>query len=168
MDQFSVMSEWHYFAILSLLKTKDFESTPAFISSRLGISLQTAERSLDRMLRLNVIQKDASGNLIQSTEGIRTTDDLKDISIQKNHLQTLELAKKSLEEKEINERDFTSLTLPLDREDLPEAKRMIREFQNSFYERFNTGKKPKDVFRIGVQLFPLTQNPNLKLKKEKL
>ena len=158
MDQFALMSEWYYFAILSMMQTRDFISTIEFVAERLGLSLSITEKAIERMIRLQVITISEDGTWIRSKGGHRTSDDLSNTSIQKNHFQTLELAKKALEEREVEERDFTSLTLPLDYQNLPEAKQMIRKFQNDLYERFNREEKPKDVFRISVQLFPLTVN----------
>lgn len=165
MDHFAMMSEWYYFAILSMMQTDGFESSVEFVAARLGLSTAVAEKAIERMTRLGVISINKDGTWARSKGGHRTTDDLTNTSIQKNHFQTLELAKKALEEKTVEERDFTSLTLPLDYEDLPEAKQMIRKFQNELYEKFNGEKKSKEVFRVAMQLFPLTAKDKKKDKK---
>ena len=157
MDQFAMMSEWYYFAILSMMQTQGFESSAEFVAERLGLSLSVVEKAIERMARLGVLSIAPDGSWSRSKGGHRTTDDLTDTSVQKNHFQTLELAKKALEERVVEERDFTSMTLPLDFQDLPEAKQMVRKFQNELYEKFNGKKKSKEVFRIAMQLFPLTR-----------
>jgi transcriptional regulator with XRE-family HTH domain len=48
-DQYFVLSEWYYLAILSLVKTKDFKSTSEHVSNRLGISKAIATQALDRL-----------------------------------------------------------------------------------------------------------------------
>ncbi len=168
MDQFAVMSEWYYFAILSMIQTRNFESSANFVAERLGLSVSIVEKAIERMMRLGVITEAPDGTWVRAPGGHRTTDDLANTSVQKNHFQTLELAKKALEERAVEERDFTSLTFPLDYQNLPEAKQMIRKFQNDLYERFNRDQKPKDVFRIAMQLFPLTINAPEKARKKKV
>ena len=166
MDQFAMMSEWYYFAILSMMQTQGFESSAAFVAERLGLPLSTAEKAIERMIRLGVVTVEKNGTWVRTQGGHRTTDDLTNISIQKNHFQTLELAKKALEERPVEERDYTSLTLPLDYQDLPEAKQMIRKFQNDLHQRFNRDHQPQEVFRIAMQLFPLTVTKNQKREKK--
>ncbi len=55
MDTFHLISEWHYFAILSLTETKDFKSSPAWVAERLGLSKKVAEEALERLLRLGML-----------------------------------------------------------------------------------------------------------------
>jgi uncharacterized protein (TIGR02147 family) len=167
MDQFAMMSEWYYFAILSMMQTRGFESSVEFVAERLGLSVPVVEKAIERMNRLGMITISEDGTWTRSKGGHRTTDDLANVSIQKNHFQTLELAKKALEEKAVEERDFTSLTLPLDYEDLPEAKQMIRKFQNDLFERFNGAKQSQEVFRVAMQLFPLTKKSEVKKREKK-
>lgn len=169
MDQFALMSEWYYFAIISMMKTKGFESSVEFVAERLGLSVSITEKAIERMVRLNVISISENGTWITCRGGFRTTDDLTNTSVQKNHFQTLELAKKALEDRPVEERDFTSLTLPLDYQNLPEAKLMIRKFQSDLFERFNQDHQPQDVFRVAVQLFPLTvKMPDKAMRDKKL
>lgn len=163
-DQFTVMSEWYYFAILTLMKTADFKSNVDYVTERLGLTRNQVSQAIERMIRLQVISVGKDGTWTRSQQGHRTSDDLTDLSIQKNHMDTLELAKNALDKHSVDERDFTSLTLPLDPENLHEAKQMVRKFQNELYERFNHGKKPREVYRLAVQLFPLTQNSTQKRK----
>ena len=139
------------------MKTADFKSDIVFVSNRLGLSISTVKLALERMERLGVIRIDETGEWIRSEAGHRTTDGIKDLSIRKNHLETGDMAKKAIEDAQYDLCDFTSLTLPLDPEDLTRAKEKIRNFQNEFFKEFNQGKKPKEVYRIALQLFPLTQ-----------
>ena len=156
-DQFKLMSEWYYFGILAFMKTAHFKSDVDVVAERLGLTRAQVNQALERMIRLNVIQVEKDGTWVRGEAGHRTSDDIVDLSVVKSHLETLELAKTALQELKIDERDFTALTLPLDYEDLPEAKKMIRKFQNEFAEKFLKGKKPKEVFRIAVQVFPLSK-----------
>ena len=154
MDQFKMMSEWYYFAILSLMQTADFVADIAWVAQRLGLTKTTATQAVDRLCRLNVIKIEADGRWTRSSSGHRTTDDFANLSIQKAHTETLEMSLKALENRPVEERDFTSLTLPLDYEDLPEAKQMIRKFYDEFYQRFNNTKKPKETERTLRWSFP--------------
>jgi uncharacterized protein (TIGR02147 family) len=130
------------------------------VVDRLGLSRAQAKKAVDTLIRLEVIKVSEDGTWVRSQNGHRTSDGIKNISIRKSHLETLDLARESIMNDVYEETDYTSLTFPLDVEDLPRAKEKIRKFQNELFEEFNTSKTPKDVYRIGVQLFPLTRTPN--------
>lgn len=157
-DHFRMISEWHYFAILSLFKTKNFKSEPAWIAARLGLNLSTVTQSLERLKRLELICETKDGGLQRNSSRFQTTDDVVDLSIRKAHFETLELARKSLESDPVERRDFTSLTLAFPSERMGEAKALIRKFQDEFDSTFEANSGPKDeVYRLWTSLFPLTK-----------
>ncbi len=154
-DQFKLISEWHYFAILSLMKLSSFKRNPKSISQRLGISETVARESIERLIRLGLIQI-KNGRLIRSHPHVRTSDDAVDISVQKSHFQSLDLARKSLEQDPVDERDFTSITMAIDSKKLSQAKSIIRKFQDELSALLEEGS-PDEVYRLCVQLFPLSK-----------
>lgn len=157
-DQFFVISEWYHFAILSLIRTQDFKSDSGWIARRLGIKKTVAADALQRLLRLGLIQKNEKGGITRTKARFRTPDDVANLSqtIQRSHFHDLELARSALETLSIESRDFSSITMPLDPELLPKAKELIRKLQDQISELLESGDK-KEVFRMCVQLFPLTQ-----------
>jgi uncharacterized protein (TIGR02147 family) len=165
-DHFRMISEWYYFAILSLLKTKDFKNDPTWIAARLALPVATVEQALDRLKRLEIVSEDARGKLTRAAPRYRTTDDLANLSLRKAHFNNLELARKSLETDSVSERDFSSLTLAFRSDRLAEAKSYIRKFQDEFDAKFEGEEKAHDeVYRLTVGLFPLTRS---KMKMEKI
>ncbi len=157
-DTFKLMSEWQHFAILAFMKTSHFKPEVAYIADRMGVSARCVELAVQTLTRLGLIQVDAEGNWHRSQAGHRTTDGLKDASVRKSHVETLDLARASMDNTDFQETDYTSLTFPLDKEDIPAARRKIRKFQTELFEEFNHDKKSKEVYRVAVQLFPLTKS----------
>ena len=158
-DYFKMISEWHYFAILSLFKTVEFDSDPRWIASRLGLDVSVVERALERLERLKIVRRHKDGRLTRSSVRYRTTDDVTNLSVRKAHFESLELARQSLESDPVDRRDFTSLTLAFPEKRLPEAKVMIRKFENEFDTVFEEGSERRDqVYRLCVSLFPLMQS----------
>ena len=68
--------------------------------------------------------------------------------------QFLEKAVVSLEEDPIEERSITSMTMAIDPEKLPAAKKMIREFNQTLCQFLENGKR-KRVYNLGVALYPI-------------
>lgn len=155
MDQYHVISEWYYFAIVSLAETEGFKGNSKWIASRLNIPIRDAEVALDRLERLGMLKK-VGGKLVSTGLQFETTSDMANLSLRKNHYDNLELAKKSLETDDVLKRDFSSMTMAIDPKQLPEAKKLIKNFRRKLCAYLEAGSK-KEVYRICVQLFPLSK-----------
>jgi len=155
-DQFHIIAEWTHFAILSLVRTHGFKASVKSIADRLGISQVRARSALDRLLRLGLLERAPGGRLVRSHARFATSDDVFNPSIQKAHLQDMELARESLARDPVGSRDFTSITLPVSPRLLPKAKEMIRRAQDEIAELL-ASEPATEVYRMSVYLFPLTR-----------
>ncbi len=155
-DQFEAISDWVHFAILSLVRTANFQSSASFVASRLGISVLHAQTSLKRLTRLGLLELNKDEKYVRRDHSIRTSDDIWNLSLQKAHVQDMEIAKNALRELPTELRDFTALSVPTSPSKLPEAKRLIREFQSQMAHLLES--EPGDeVYQMSVYLYPLTK-----------
>lgn len=155
-DTFVKIKDWHFYAILSMLELADFSPAPVSISKRLGITKEQAARALDILFAEGIIYWNLEGKLTRSTERFITTDGVKSKSVSDTHKANLQLAVEKLDDTDVSLRDFTSMTLPIDTERLPDAVKMIRAFYKEFYCFLDAGKKD-EVYNLSVQLYPLTK-----------
>jgi uncharacterized protein (TIGR02147 family) len=156
MDHYHVVSNWQYFAILSLAETEDFIDSPEWVAQRLNISINVARIALRRLERLALLERDGHGKLAPSGIQFKTSTDVANASLRKSHYQNLDLAKVSLDEDSVDARDFSAMTMAINPAKLPEGKKMIREFRRKFSAVMESGEK-KEVYRICLQLFPLSR-----------
>jgi uncharacterized protein (TIGR02147 family) len=156
-DQYELNSDPLHFAILSLFELDNFKSDESWIAEQLGLSLKECSVKIDRLKRLNIINMDASGNLLPTGKSFTTTDNIKNLSVRKAHFENLKLAEHALETREVEERDFTAITMPIDPDKLNDAKKMIRKFRDELSLFLESGKKT-EVFKMNIQFFPLTRN----------
>lgn len=161
MDHFHVISDWHHFAILSLLETESYRHEAQWVARRLGIKTAEAKAALGRLERLGMIEIDKKGRATREDVHYATSDDIANISLRKLHAQNLELAQRSLQEDEVDERDFLAMTLAIDPQDMPVAKKMLREFSDRFGKRLESGAK-KEVYKLCMQFIPLSKSGDLK------
>lgn len=80
-------------------------------------------------------------------------------------METLEIGKNKLEEIEVELRDFSSATVAIDLEKLPEAKTIIREFRQKMSALLRDGEKT-DVYQLAIQFYPLTENAKKSIKEK--
>jgi len=156
MDQYHLISDWYYFAILSLSECADFNDDPSAVATRLGLRPAQASAALERLERLGLLARDESGKLRATGIPYSTSSDVASLSIRRSHRQRLELAKESLENDPIEVRDFSGITMAIDPEKIPEAKRRIKEFRRELCAFLESGEK-KAVYLFALQLFPLSR-----------
>lgn len=153
---FNVIAEWEHYAVLTLFDVKDFVPTPAEIARRYGITENRADVVLNNLITCGLLRHGENG-LEKSQAYVRTTEDTTSVALKKSHLETLEMSKEKLEELDVNERDFSSMTVAADPEKMTEAKTIIREFRQKMSALLKDGEKT-EVFQLAIQFYPITKN----------
>ncbi|MGZ3694380.1 MAG: TIGR02147 family protein [Bdellovibrionota bacterium] len=157
MDNFHAISDWHHYAIISLVETEDFREQPEWIAHRLGIARSVAQQALERLERLGMVERRADGRLITTGVTYNSPDEVASVALRKAHAQNLELARNSLEQDALTARDFTAVTMAIDPDKIPEAKKMIRSFRDELCAYLEGGTK-KEVYKFCMQFIPLSKN----------
>ena len=157
METYHLIADWHYYGILSLAETDNFQSSPAWISKRLGISERIATEAIERLLKLDLLERDPKTKKLKPThEQLEALSEVAKPALKKACRQNIELASAALDETEFIERDFTAITLCFDPDRMAEAKKMIKNFRRNF-SKVMESKKKKEVYKLTIQLFPLTK-----------
>jgi uncharacterized protein (TIGR02147 family) len=164
-QHYRVLSEWEHFAVLSLLKTKDFESSATWIAKKLGLSKIRTEGVLARLEAASLIKKDSNNQWSRSWEALTTTEDIRASALQASHAESLKLASSALRELDIADRDFSSITMALSHKKLAFAKNLIREFRKKLASLMEDGNEDT-VYRMSIQLFPLSIIPKENLSQD--
>ncbi len=154
---FRIIADWEHFAILCLFRMKDFSSDRSWIERKLGLSAKRIDSALKRLKDLSLIEITSDGSLKRTTQSVRTSDDIAEVSLKKSHEQSLDLAKNSLFRDPVHLRDHTSITMAIDPKKIGMAKEMIRKFQDELAEVLESDR-PTEVYRLSMQLFPLFEN----------
>ena len=81
------------------------------------------------------------------------------MSLQKSHLQDLELIEKSILDVPVNLRDHTSMTVVINKKSILKAKELIRLFQDRFAQDVEVDQG-EDVYKLSVSFYPLTKVTN--------
>ncbi len=152
-EQFHLISEWQHFAILSLIRTRDFKSEPKWIAKRLGISLTLAKRSLQRLELLGFIV-DQDGRWVRGAPKYSTTDGVADGAIRRAFEQDLQLSVESLHRDPVEKRDFTTITMAVDPRSMAKVKERVRVFQDEVAAIMESGELT-EVYKLTVGVFPV-------------
>ena len=156
MDQFRAIADWYHYAILSLAETEDFNDDPKSIAARLNLRLPDARAAVERLERLGMLRRDTkTGRLIATGEQYMSSDDVMSIALRKSHMQYMEKSTSALDEVDVLLRDFVGVTIAMNMDKLPVAKKMIRKFLGELCSQVEVGAKT-EVYRLNLQLIPLT------------
>jgi len=156
LDYFKVISDWYYFAILSLAEIPNFETNPSWIAKRLNISKREAKMAINRLISLGMLVENKDGSYKASGIQYKTPTDILNASLKNHTVQTLELATDSVINDPVKERDFSTITMAIDPENIAEAKKMIMSFRKRLSKKLESGNK-KEVYKLAIQLFPLSR-----------
>lgn len=151
-DQFRLISEWYHFAILSLSKIRGAKADPLWISDRLGISVSESREALSRLRRLAILEEGKT--LRQKTAPLNVASQTPSRAIQAYHQKILSLALEKLGSVPPDKRDYSAMTFAADAEKLPQARKMIEDFQDKLADFLQTSNA-KEVFVIACQLFSM-------------
>lgn len=156
-DEFLVISDWYHYAILELTTLEHFKADPKWIAKVLGISYQEVIDAASRLVRL--------GHLEISDKGV-WTDTLGNANNLGNHFtapafrklqkQILEKAVDALEEVPYPERIQSSLTLPVPKAKIAEAKKRVQQFMAELDQYLKQDEPTDDVYHMSFSLYPIS------------
>lgn len=160
LESFNLVSEWYYFAILSVMELDLFDGSASWIAKRLGIEADKTLKALETLLKLEFIEYTDNKFRLSNINGITTTSDIESMALKKSHKQSLIQAIEALDNISINERDITSITMAIDPKKIPEAKKLIKKFRRELCIYLESGKK-EEVYNLNIQLLPITKKEML-------
>jgi uncharacterized protein (TIGR02147 family) len=152
--EFHLISDWYYFAILSLGELKDNEASAAWIAKRLGLTFLQAREAYERLKDLGFLVEE-NGKFKQSGTPLHSTRDVASTALRKFHKQHLELAQDRLETVSVEMREYSTMTMAVSRKKMKTAKKMIHEFKTKLCQYLES-EAVDDVYTLAIQLFPLT------------
>lgn len=161
-DQFAIMSDWYHYAILELIKIKDFPHTNNDFARALGITKSEANIAVERLLRIGLLEKDDNDRFYEVNNGFATniSGNLTSIGSKKLQQQILEQSMEALRSLPIEFRNHTSMTMAIDHKLLPEAIERIKKFRRELSDFLETAGVPTEVYQLSLSLFPVTQISN--------
>ena len=153
LDTFKIISDWYHFGILQLMHLKSFQPDVKWIAQALQIQPTQVEEALERLLRLELIKKEGSQlRLLQ--EYVSSVDGVSSEAVRKFHSQILEKAMQALELQSIEERDHSTLLMPVDSTKLPLVKERIRKFRQELCREFTADDDQlNSVYSLSIQFF---------------
>jgi len=151
-----VISDWYHFAIIELTETSDFKYDTKWISQRLAITEVEVKNAIQRLLQLNLLQKE-NNNLKKTNHNFFASYNTPNSALRKLSKQLLSKAHVAVDEQAYDEKDITNITMAIDPKLLPAAEEKIKSFRRELCSFLENGNRT-EVYTFVPALFKLTKN----------
>lgn len=155
-DTFHFISEWYHIAILELTFVSEFRSNEKWIAKRLGITELESKMAIERLLRLGLLRIENKRLKKTNSQLSTTSKDITNSALKANQKQLLTKAIRSIDEHPIEKRSMTAMTMAIDPSKIPDAKKLISEFNRKMCRLLETGPQT-NVYSLEIALFPLEE-----------
>jgi len=155
-DVVTFLSNWYYIAILELTYIDSFESKPSVIANMLSLTTAEVKVAIERLMRLGLLSEENGS--IKKTDKFLTNFAPGQTSAAHKELQrqVLNMALDALDNIPQEDKDITSMTMAIDIDKLPEARKKITKFRRELCEFLEDGKQTR-VYHLGLQLYPISK-----------
>ena len=154
-----VMIDGIHAAIMVMTRIPGFDFTPESIAEcfKSRYSLVQIQETLTRLIRLGYLVV-RNGRYQMSADSYSTLPDVPNPSIRKYHQQMARWGAEAIDQQEILDRDFQSLTIAIPRTSVPLAKELLQKFYNQF-QTLMMKDQADEVYQLNLHFFRLTDAP---------
>lgn len=157
MDAFQFISDWYHLAIVEILKLEGSQHEPKWIARKLEITEFQVEQALDRLVRLEVLEKNVDGKYLIVKDFVLSPDGIPSDAIKKAHEQILKKAMDALYLQPVQDRDFYAQIFSISSRDLPEIRQKIRSFSQDLDRTYSKRPGADRVVCMSSQLMNLAR-----------
>ncbi|MDZ4662828.1 MAG: DUF4423 domain-containing protein [Pseudomonadota bacterium] len=166
-DHFSLIADWYHFAIFELTSVLGFRADPKWIAQKLNITVSEVRAAIERLVRMKYLSwqnlqsqgKTKEETLVKNRDNITTVgNDFTVAGFRVLQKQVLEKALWALENVPFECRDQSSLTIAINKAQLPEIKRMIKDFRRKICKFTSANSKKTDIYQLGISFYPISKN----------
>jgi len=154
---FSLISDWHYLAILEMLNLDGVSHTILGFAEKLGMSEAQVQEGIERLTRLGYL-KFEDAKWIATEPDTTTTTDVPSDSIRAFHRQILEKATAALDSS-LDKKDFSSIIFSLNTEQMSYARERLQEFRRNLVKELEGMPGKNSVYCLSLQLFEVSEPP---------
>jgi uncharacterized protein (TIGR02147 family) len=168
LEDFKYWSDPIHMILREMVDHPEFTPREQAIQKRLRphYSLTQIKDSVSRLKEMKLLVTDAKLKLRKKDQHLTSSKDIQSSAIRQYHQKSLDFAKSALEDQSVQEREFNSYVLNMNKKDIPEAKQWVRTFIKQFISKFESSSgQDLETFQLSQQLFSLTKS-HLETNKE--
>lgn len=157
-DAYTYFESWKN-PVLRELVTMMPGATPEAVASMCWqpISADEVRSSLNFMVDVGLLRKKSKNVYVQTDKALVGNSDAFPMAIRTMHREMARLAQKSIDEFDVCDRNVLGVTMGVDREAYEQIVQEMLSCRKKVAAIANASRKPDRVYRLNLQLFPLTK-----------
>jgi uncharacterized protein (TIGR02147 family) len=158
-NQYAYYEKWYYSVIREILAFFPFKDDFKELAKMLEppISPSEAQKAVKLLEDLHFIKQDEQGYYKKVDAIITTGYEAKSLAINQFTLETMELARASLDNLPREERSLSTLTLSLPEDGYKMLEEKIKGFRRELLELAKNSEAPRRVLLVNFQIFPVSK-----------
>lgn len=153
-DRFKIFKKWQSVVYLEALNSKFADLPVPEQAERLGLSVGEFRELISSLERAEFI-KVSGKTVLPSTRSLATPQEARSLELRNLHSQMIQRALESVNGVDQSERHLASVSLLLSEENYIRLTNLIMEFIKDVNTEFEDAKKPRAVYQLNCQLFPI-------------
>ncbi len=153
-DIFHVIKDWFHLAIMELTLIKGFKPEAAWIAKRLKITEEEAQDSLERLVRLEIVEMH-KGKLRPTSDYLIVLSKAPSAAAKHFQTQVLQKITRSFDEVERSSRDIASVMIRMRADEMESVVKTLKETRRDIASRVQTGDGHDSVFCLTTSFFRL-------------
>lgn len=161
-DQYDYYESWVN-PVLREMAPQMHGATPSQMANQLAFDTQTSEikKALALLQKVGLLEKKDDGSYTQAAKLVSTGNiEVAKLSVREMHRQMGELAVRALDEIPVEKRDISGLTIGISQNAFYRISKEIEDFRRRVSAIVMDDSNESSVYRLNVQLFPLTKEIN--------
>jgi uncharacterized protein (TIGR02147 family) len=157
LDLFKIIADWYHFAILELTHVSGLRLSAAVAAQSLGISKLDAEVAIERLERLELLERDQKGRYKKAQNYILSQSQTPNAALKRYHRGILEKAIESIDAQTPKQRMSATDILPIDSKYLKEVDKLSQEFTSAVFKLSEKSSVKDSVYALSVHFFKLNK-----------
>ncbi len=160
-DYFKVISTWHHYALLQLIRIPSLCLNGETIAALLNIPKVEAELALERLLRLEMIEETSPEKYARTQMRVQAKIEEHESSLKRFHIQYLEKAVKAINDQHPKDRYTGSETFAVSKKAMVQIREASDQYLSKVAEIAFQDTDPTDVYHCQLNIFQISQTkPN--------
>lgn len=157
-ESFSAVAGWYYYAIREMVTLEGFQEDEQWIHQQLTykVSIKKIKSCINKLLKLDLLVRDETGRLQQAVGSVTTSDNISSEAIKRFHIESIAQSQAAVRKFSVKDRFLSAVTLSIKKENLDQAKQLIREFEDRLILLCQEEQGDMTI-QLNTQLFPLTK-----------
>jgi uncharacterized protein (TIGR02147 family) len=126
------------------------------------ITADEVRKSLNFMVSVGILQRKSKNVYVQTEKALVGNSDVMPLVLRSMHREMAGFAQKAIDEFDVNDRDVSGITMGIDRDTYEQIVRELESCRRKIVVIANTCKEPNQVYRLNLQMFPLSKNTHKK------